>query len=83
MKVILLDDKDPFDQLNLLMIPNTVTILSLRHTKIKAISEWADLKDKSLKELRLDRNANLELNLDGLRRDSNHLPLECLRLNLC
>ena len=79
---IQLDQKGRFDHLNLLMIPNTVIRILLRRTKLKTISEWTDLKGKSLKVLRLDRNSDLlELNLDGLKGDSNHLPLE--HLSVC
>ena len=73
--------KGPFDHLNLLMIPNTVRILSLRNTKLKTISEWTDLKGKSLKVLRLEFNYVLKLNLDGLTGNLNHLPLEHLTVS--
>ena len=67
-----------FDHLNLLMIPNTVTALYVRRVKLKTISEWTDLKGKSLKVLRVDGNYHLELDLDGLTEDLNHLPLKHL-----
>ena len=73
---IMLDYRHPFDHLNLLMIPNTVKILFLRRTKLKTISEWTDLKGKSLKRLYLDKNYGLKLNFDGLSRELNHLPLK-------
>ena len=79
--VVLLDSKGPFSHLNLLMIPNTVEILSLRSMKLKTISEWIDLKAKSLKVLRVDGNAALELNLDGLTGDLNYLRLEYLSIS--
>ena len=79
--VIGLDGKGPFDHLNLLMIPNTVTKVLLRHTKLKTISEWTDLKGKSLKTLCLDANYDLKLNLDGLNGELNHLPLNHLAVS--
>ena len=79
--VVLLDCKGPFSHLNLLMIPNTVNILSVRGIKLKTISEWTDLREKSLKVLRVDGNANLELNLDGLTGNLNYLRLEYLSIS--
>ena len=78
LKVILLDYNHQFAYLNLLMIPKTVTILSLRHIKLKAISDWSGLKGKSLKVLRVDRNPDLKLNLNGLIGELDHLPLDYL-----
>ena len=78
LSVILLDNQGSFDHLNLLMIPDTVRTLSLRQCKLKTVSEWNDLKGKSLSSLRVDRNADLELNFDGLRGEQGYLPLEHL-----
>ena len=78
---IMLDYRHPFDHLNLLMIPNTVKILFLRRTKLKTVSEWTDLKGKSLNRLYLDKNYGLKLNFDGLSRELNHLPLEHLSVS--
>ena len=81
LKVITLDIKGPFDHLNLLMIPNTVTSLSVRRTKLKTISEWTDLRGKSLKTLRLDANYEVKLNLDGLNGELKSLPLKHLTVS--
>ena len=81
LRVIGLDGRGPFDHLDLLMIPNTVTKLLLRHTKLQTISEWTDLRGKSLKTLCLDGNYHLKLNLDGLNGELNHLPLEHLTVS--
>ena len=81
LEVIKLNRKAPFDHLNLLMIPNTVSLLSLRNIKLRTISEWTDLKGKLLKTLQLDFNYNLQLNLDGLTGGLNHLPLEHLTVS--
>ena len=75
---IMLDHKGSFDHLNLRMIPNTVKVLYLSRIKLKTISEWKDLKGKSLKNLSVDRNSDLKLNLDGLKRELNYLALENL-----
>ena len=82
-KVITFYGNSTFDHLNLLMIPNTVEILNVnfRRTKLKTISEWTDLKGKSLKKLRLDANYGLKLNLDGLQGELSHLPLEYLSVS--
>ena len=48
---------------------------------MKTISEWTDLKGKSLKVLRVDGNFDLKLNLDGLAGELNHLPLEQLSVS--
>ena len=74
--VIGLDGKGPYDHLDLLMIPNTVSKVLLRNTKLKTISGWTDLKGKSLKTLCLDANFDLKLNLDGFNGELNHLPLK-------
>ena len=81
LETIILDNKGLFDRLNLLMIPNTVNVLSLRRCKLKSISAWADLKNKSLKNLFVNGNKHLELNLDGLKGALNHLPLEYLTVS--
>ena len=78
---VLLDQKGPFDHLNLRMIPNTVETLSLRRTGLKTISEWIDLKEKSLKKLLVDGNTELKLDLDGLIGDMDYLPLEYLHVS--
>ena len=78
---IMLDHKGSFDHLNLLMIPNTVKTLNLRQCKLKTISEWMYLKGKSLKKLSVDRNSDLKLNLEGLKRELNHLALEDLTVS--
>ena len=67
-----------FDHLNLLMIPNTVTMLYLKKTKLKTISKWADLRGKSLKFLALGQNPDLQLDLGGLKGELDHLSLEHL-----
>ena len=81
LRVITLDIKGPFDHLDLLMIPNTVTSLSVRRTKLRTISEWTDLKEKSLKTLRLDANYELKLNLDALNGELQNLPLKHLTVS--
>ena len=72
------DGKGSLDHLNLLMIPNAVTVLSAQRCKLKTISPWSDLKGKSLECLRLKDNADLKLNLHGLAEESNHLSLKRL-----
>ena len=70
----------PLEHLNLLMIPNTVEMLSLRRAQLSSISAWSDLRGKSLKSLRIygKRNWNLKLNLDGLKGNLDDLSLEDL-----
>ena len=77
LRVILLNGKGPFDHLNLLMIPNTVEILSMERCGLTSISAWSDLKDKSLQSLRIYETgtSNLKLNLDGLQGTLDYLPL--------
>ena len=77
-----LDQNKPFDHLNLLMLPSTVTDLRVRRTKLKTVSKWHDLKGKSLKCLKIQRNSDLNLNLDGLIGELNHLPLESLTVSM-
>ena len=77
LRVIVLYEQ-AFDHLNLLMIPNTVNILYIKRSGLKTISEWTDLKGKSLKSLQLHQNIGLKLNLDGLMGGLDHLPLENL-----
>ena len=79
--IALLNRMGPFDHFDLLMIPNTVTKLLLRHSKLQTISEWTDLKGKSLQTLYLDGNYHLKLYLDGLTGELNHLPLEHLTVS--
>ena len=81
LKVIGLVRRSPFDHLNLLMVPNTVEILNIRRIKLKTISEWSDLRGKSLRVLNLEENIDLQLNLDGLTGDLDHLPLERLSVS--
>ena len=81
LEIIILNARGSFDHLNLLMIPNTVTKLFLGRTKLKTISEWINLKGKSLKVLRVDGNFDLKVNLDGLTGELNHLPLEQLSIS--
>ena len=81
LKSILLDNAGKFDHLNLLMIPNTVTNLCVRRAKLRTISGWTDLKEKSLKVLLLNENKDLELNLDGLRGEFSYLSLEHLSVS--
>ena len=85
-KVLTFYGSSTFDHLNLLMIPNTVETLNVnvKRTKLRTISKWTDLKGKSLKTFHLDdevRDSDLELNLDGLRGELNHLPLEYLSVS--
>ena len=85
-KVLTFYGNSTFDHLNLLMIPNTVKTLNVnvKRTKLRTISKWTDLKGKSLKTFHLDdevRDSDLELNLDGLRGELNHLPLEYLSVS--
>ena len=81
LEIVILNGRGSFDHLNLLMIPNTVTILSLRSTKLKSISEWTDLNGKSLITLHLDENPDLRLNFDGLRGELSYLPLDHLTVS--
>ena len=69
-----------FDHFDLLLIPNTVKMIEMKRTKLKTISEWEDLRGKSLKTLRIHENgvSNLKLNLDGLQGALDYLPLEHL-----
>ena len=53
-------------------------ILYMKRSGLKTISEWTNLKEKSLKSLQLHQNIGLELNLDGLMGGLDHLPLENL-----
>ena len=81
--VIRLEGKGPFDHLNLLMVPNTVWTLSMGRTRLKTISRWSDLRGKSLRSLELERNPDLELNLDELRGKQDVLPLQHLTVQRC
>ena len=81
--VIRLEGKGPFDHLNLLMVPNTVWALNVGRTRLKTISQWSDLRGKSLRSLEIDRNPDLELNLDGLRWKLDNLPLQHLTVQRC
>ena len=63
---------------NLLMIPNTVEEIKMRHYTIHTISDWADLKGKALKSLCILEGKLLKLNLDGLQGTLDYLPLEHL-----
>ena len=78
LRVILLNEKSPFDHLNLLMIPNTVEMLSMGRCGLTSISAWSDLKGKSLKWMRIyERGTSLlTLNLDGLRGTLDSSPLK-------
>ena len=69
-----------FDHFDLLMIPNTVKLIEMKRTKLKTISEWEDLRGKSLKTLRIHENgvSTSKLNLDGLLGTMDYLPLEHL-----
>ena len=78
---IVLQKMGPFDHLNLLMIPNTVEMLSMETQKggLTSISAWSDLKGKSLKSLRIyGGTSKLNLNLDGLKGTLDYLPLDHL-----
>ena len=52
----------------------------MRSIKLKTISAWSDLKEKSLKTLYIFAagSSNLKLNLDGLQGTLDDLPLEDL-----
>ena len=78
LEIIMLNARGSFDHLNLLMIPNTVKTLMVKRAQLKTISDWTDLKGKSLKVLQLNENNHLELKLEGLRGELNHLPLQHL-----
>ena len=78
LELIRVDDKQQCEHYNLLMIPNTVKILSLRRTKLKTISEWTDLRGKLLRSLQIQQNVDLKLNLDGLKGPLDYLPLKHL-----
>ena len=69
-----------YEHLNLLMIPNTVKKIKMERTNLKTISEWADLRGKSLKQMRIygSEISNFKLNLDGLQGALDHLPLKHL-----
>ena len=78
--LILYGMAERFDHFDLLMIPNTVKMIEMKRTTLKTISEWEDLRGKSLKTLRIHENgvSNLKLNLDGLQGTLDYLPLEHL-----
>ena len=78
LELIRVDDKQQCEHCNLLMIPNTVKILSLRRTKLKTISEWTHLRGKLLRSLQMQQNVDLKLNLDGLKGPLDYLPLKHL-----
>ena len=84
LKVInLFQTGSPRKHFNLLMIPNTVEEMKMRHCQIHTISDWADLKGKAVKSLCILEGKHLKLNLDGLQGTFNHLPLEHLIVGSC
>ena len=73
-----------YDHLNLLMIPNPVEKIKIERTRIQTISNWKDLRGKSLKEVNIygSESLNVKLNLDGLQGPLDHLPLKYLSVEI-
>ena len=83
---IKLDRRFKMDHLDLMMTPNSVEKLRMEENNLQSISNWTDLKGKSLEGLLLckrghTRNGHLRLNLGEFTKSEIENPLKDLHVS--